>query len=116
MATREILRQLFRRRPEAPWVGYVPATIVAGLFTLMGLHDGLPLLMIAALLLCVVQLYCRTLAGWLILLGVYVLYGIEVAIRTPILGEYGEYVFFMACGFLPALALIAWRPRLTRWR
>ncbi len=112
MANVANLGQLFRRRHDTSWKGYVPVTIVAALFTLMGLHDGLPLLMIAILLVSVLQLYFRTFAGWLLLLAVCLWYGVEVTMSPPIRYD-GEWVFFMLCGFLPAIALVVWRPRLA---
>ena len=52
MDARSIFKQLFGRRVEASWKGYAPATFVFALFTLMGLHDGFPLLLMAVLLIC----------------------------------------------------------------
>ena len=120
MHARKFLKALFQGRPDAPWVGYIPVVLVLAIFTLMGLEDGGlvgVLHFIALLVIAVLQLRYRTLAGWMLLLGMCLWYGVEVALSTDqVHDQYGEYVFFMACGFLPALALIVWRPRLTTRR
>jgi hypothetical protein len=108
-----IVRTLFVRRSDAPWQGYVPVLLVIGFFTLLGLDDEgvvgmLPyiiLLVIAAL-----QLYYRTLAGWLLLFACCLGYGTLILVSGD-RNAIGEWLFFAACGFVPAIALFFARPR-----
>lgn len=104
------LLRLFNPRPDAPWVGYLPVLVVTALFTLYGLHDEIPWHFLALLVVCILQLAYRTLAGWGLLLGLCVAYGIALLVH-PGRNAWGEYAFFAICGFLPAVALLVWRPR-----
>jgi hypothetical protein len=107
-----IWRQIFKRRADVTWAGYVPLLIVIGFFTLLGLHDGIVgvLPLIALFAICVLQLRYRTLAGWGLLFGLSVLYGVMVLVSGK-QGNRGEYVFFAACGFVPAAGLFLSYPR-----
>lgn len=102
--------ELFRARRDAPWVGYVPVLIATGLFTLYGLHDEIPWHFIILFVLCVLQLRYRTLAGWGLLFGLCLIYGVAVLV-IPDRNAWGEYIFFALCGLVPAAALLMWRPR-----
>ena len=105
-----IWRELFNPRRDTSWIGYVPVLIVTALFTLYGLHDEVPWHFFALLLICILQLKYRTLAGWGLLLGLCAAYGIAVLLH-PDRNAWGEYAFFALCGFVPAAALLVWRPR-----
>src|SRR3954469_12066041 len=112
MNLRAVLKTFFRVRPDAPRIGYVPVLIVVVFFTLMGLEDegfiGM-LHFVGLFVIVVLQLRYRTLAGWLLLFGLCVVYGVAVIV-TPDRQHVGEWAFFVACGFLPATALYIWRP------
>jgi hypothetical protein len=93
-------RELFRARRDAPWIGYVPVLIVTGLFTLYGVHDEMPWHFLVLLVVCVLQLRYRTLAGWGLLFGLCVVYGFAV-LAKPDRNALGEWVFFALCGVVP---------------
>jgi hypothetical protein len=113
VSIRTIASHLFRRRPEASWGAYVPVTFVVALFTLMGLHDGPVPHFFALLALCLFQFWYRSLAGWFVLFAACIAYGVAVAASVDQLhGQYGEYIFFMACGFVPAAVLLMGYPRI----
>jgi len=116
MTTKRIALELFRSRPEASFIGYIPVFIVVVLFTLMGLSDegfvGM-LHFFALLIICIAQLKFRTLAGWLLLLGVSAWYTFDVILHPGNAhGQWLDYVVFTACGAIPAIALLIFRPRL----
>ena len=117
MNVRRFGSELFRPQPEASFLAYIPVAFVIFVFGLMGLEDGdvLGTLLPYGLLflLAVVQLKFRTLIGWTLLLAASLWYALEVAIHPEsVYGHYGEYVFFIACGLVPALFLFYYRPRL----
>lgn len=108
----EILRTVFRPRPEAPWHGYVPVLFVVGFFVLLGIGDegflGV-LHFIALFVIAALQVLYRTLAGWVLLFVGCVLYGV-VVLFTPDAGHPGEWLLFAGCGFVPAIALLLGHP------
>src|SRR5512140_3734934 len=94
-------QELFRPRPEASFLAYIPVAIVIFLFGLMGLEDGgiLGALLPYGLLflLAIAQLKFRTLIGWILLLAAFLCYAGVVAIHPSyVYGHYGEYAFFIA--------------------
>lgn len=105
-----IWRELFKPRRDAPWIGYVPVLLVTALFTLYGLDDQIPWHFFALLVVCLLQLRYRTLAGWILLFVLCMTYGIAILI-TPAKNAWGEYAFFALCGLIPAAALLICRPR-----
>jgi hypothetical protein len=110
----ELAAEGFKRRPDAPRTGYIAALIVIGLFILAGHDEPLKGLWpyFILLLLCVVQLFVRTIAGWLSLIVLSSWYAIDVAVHPARLnGEYLDYVFFVACGAIPSILLWIFRPR-----
>ena len=111
MNIRRFGSKLFRPRPEASFLGYIPVAIVIFLFGLMGLEDGgvLGALLPYGLLflLAIAQLKFRTLIGWALLLAASLWYALEVAIHPE-----AVYVFFIACGLVPAAFLFYYRPQL----
>jgi hypothetical protein len=116
MTVRSLGPQLFRPRPEASFLAYIPVAIVISLFGLFALEDGgvLGALLPYGLLflVSVLQLKFRTLIGWTLLLAASLWYALEVAIHPEaVYGHYGEYVFFIACGLVPAAFLVYYRPR-----
>jgi hypothetical protein len=121
MKIRAVVSELFRKRPEASFLAYIPVAIIILLFGLFGLEDGgvLGALLPYGLLflLAVLQLKFRTLIGWIVLLAASLCYAAEVAIHPSYAyGHYGEYVFFLACGLVPAVFLLLFRPRLKHTR
>jgi hypothetical protein len=117
MNVRRFGPELFRPRPEASFLPYIPVAIVIFLFGVLGLEDGdvLGALLPYGLLflLAIVQLKFRTLIGWILLLAASLWYALEVAIHPEaVYGRYGEYAFFLACGLVPAAFLVYFRPRL----
>ena len=113
MAFRKIAGDLFKRRPEARPYGYIAALIVITFFILSG-HDEslasmLPLLTL--LLLCVLQLFLRTLVGWFVFVGLSLWYALAVALNSALQeGPSFDYVVFVACGVIPAVLLLAFGP------
>lgn len=105
-----IWRELFKRRRDAPWIGYTPVLIVTALFSLYGLHDDIPWHLIGLFVVCVLQLRYRTLAGWGFLFALCVTYGVAVLV-TPDRNNLGESAIFAACAFVPAAALLMSYPR-----
>jgi hypothetical protein len=117
MNVRRLGPELFRPRPEASFLPYIPVAIVNFLFGVLGLEDGdvLGALLPYGLLflLAIVQLKFRTFIGWILLLAAFLFYSTFLAFHP---GErwddYGEYAFFLACGLVPAAFLVYFRPRL----
>jgi hypothetical protein len=102
MNVRRLGHELFRPRPKASYVGYIPISLVILFFGLMGLEDGglmgalLPYGLL--FLLAIVQLKFRTLLGWILLLTASLWYALEVVIHPEaVYGHYGEYAFFLSC-------------------
>jgi len=118
MNVRRFGQELLRPRPDASFLAYIPVAIVCLLFGLMGMEesDAWGLLPYGLLfLLAIIQLKFRTLIGWGLLLAASLSYALEVAIHPEdVYGHYGEYVFFMACGLVPAAFLVYYRPWLKR--
>jgi hypothetical protein len=89
--------------------------VIFGFFGLLATEDGgwIGTLPYAALLIIsLLQLRFRTLAGWLLLLAAFVGYALVVAFNPEAsFGHYGEYAFFIACGAVPAVILLIFRPR-----
>jgi hypothetical protein len=112
MTARLVAWALLKPHPEVHWAGYIPVLIVASLFGLMAIHEGIlmawPYVLIQ--LVCVLQLKYRTLAGWLLLLILCAVYAIDVLVH-PDTNNITEYAFFAICGLLPAAALFISRPR-----
>jgi len=108
MRVKGIAIELFRRRQEASFVGYIPTVLVVVFFGLYALHEGfvetVPYL--ALLAICLIQFRFRTLGGWLFFLIISIWYALEVAFDLKSASGYGEYVFFIACGAVPALFLL----------
>ena len=106
------MTSLFKSRPDAPWYGYLPMLMVVVFFTLMGLEDegilGVLHFIILSVLL-VLQIRYRTLAGWGLMLILCLAYGVAVLL-TPDWHNKGEWLFFVACGFIPAAVLFIGRP------
>jgi len=119
MNVRRFGPELFRPRPEASFLPYIPVAIVIFLFGLIGLEDGgvLGALLPYGLLflLAIVQLKFRTLIGWILLLAAFLFYSTFLAFHP---GERwddnGEYAFFLACGLVPVAFLLLFRPRFDR--
>jgi len=110
---RTLLRVLFGRRADSPWYGYVPVLFALVFFFLLGFEDEGWLGMLPYISLIVVsalQLWYRSLVGWLVLLAACIFYGVFVAL-SPDPRQSGEWIFFMACGVIPAIILLVGRPR-----
>ena len=113
VAMRTAFRVFFRRRADSPWYGYVPVLFVLVFFFLMGFEDeGWPGMLpyIFLIVVSALQLWYRSLVGWLLLLAACIVYGVLVA-QSPDPRQNGEWMFFMACGFIPAIVLLLGPPR-----
>ena len=86
--------------------------MVVVFFAVMGLEDegifGVLHFIILSVLL-VLQIRYRTLAGWGLMLILSLAYGVAVLLN-PDWHNRGEWLFFVACGFIPAAVLFVGRP------
>jgi hypothetical protein len=118
MTAKHMATELFRRRLDASRTGYFVALSVIVFFILLGHDEPLTEMLpyYAVLLICIFQLGLRTLAGWLFLLALSGWYALDVATHPGHVDDKAEYAFLIACGAIPALALLVFRPRTQRVR
>jgi hypothetical protein len=115
MKVQTLVSALFRKRPEASFVAYIPAGIVIFFFDLLAFEhsDILGLLLYGFLfLLAALQLKFRTLVGWILLLAAFLFYTITLALHPGTRWNNNwEYTFFLASGLAPVAFLLLFRPR-----
>lgn len=102
-----------QKRPSAArWI-YLPAALVMIFFGLLGWgEEGVQAagLYIVLLLVCLIQALYPTRLVWAVLFSLFSAYTVAVAMRPDSTAP-GEYVFFLMCGTLPAIALLCGWPK-----
>jgi hypothetical protein len=108
----KILTASVKRLPRGYWWAYVPFAFVSAFFAVWGWGDGgfsaaWPYILLLGI--CLVQWIRPTCIVWILMFASSVFYAVAVAV-TLRNGPFGDYVFFFACGAIPAVALICARP------